>query len=100
VTVNCNEVPLGTIAAEGVTVIESKDVAASIIIVEAETPPAFAVMIAVPELASAVARPPAAICAIERLLDPQTTLEVMFWIVLSVKVPMAVNCWVLVTVGA
>lgn len=51
-------------------------------------------LIVVDPATSAVANPALLIAAIASLEDPQVTDEVMSWVVLSVYVPMAVNCCV------
>ena len=51
--------------------------------------------------ATAVARPAEEIVATDGVSDDQVTELVRFWVLPSLKVPLAVNCWVafLVTVG-
>jgi len=60
-------------------------------LVEPETAPEVAVMVILPK-ATLVAKPPALIVAAAVLLELHVTEFVMFTVVLSAKVPVAVNC--------
>ena len=70
---------------------ETSVVEATVRVVEAERPPDDAVIVVVPE-ATAVARPVAAIVATLLLDDDQATDAVRSCVVLSEKVPVALNC--------
>src|SRR3954462_13905354 len=57
----------------------------------------LAVMEEVP-VPTALARPVAEVLATEGVADAQNTWLVRFWVVLSEKAPVAVNCWMAPTV--
>src|SRR5437667_1903800 len=81
----------------GVTAIEVRVAAVTVSVVLPETPPKVAVIVVVPA-ATDVARPcdpPALLIVATAVLDElQVTWVVRSCVVLSLKVPVAVNCWV------
>src|SRR5256712_2850239 len=81
----------------GVTVIVDRFAAVTVSVVLPETPPKVAVIVVVPA-ATDVARPcdpPALLIVATAVLDElQVTWVVRSCVVLSLKVPVAVNCWV------
>jgi hypothetical protein len=101
VAVSCCVVPLGTVGADGVTAIETRAaeaiVSRSLPAMELE----LAVMVAVP-VACVWTKPVLLTVATPGGDTVQATVFVMFWVLPSVKVPVAVSCCVvpLGTVGA
>jgi len=97
VAVNCRVVPFVRVGVAGVTVIETRVTAFTVSVVFPETLPSVAVIMVVPA-ATDVARPfdPLAllIVATPGLDELQVTWVVKSCVVLSLKVPVAVNCWV------
>ncbi len=96
VAANCRLVPAASEVALGVTAIETSVAAVEFSRVDAETVPRKAAIVVVPT-ARAVARPfmpyallTVAVAVVEEL---QTTELVRSRVVLSVYVPVAVNCW-------
>src|SRR4051812_44397042 len=75
----------------GVTAIESKAAGVTVSVVEPETAPRVAPIEDDP-VATAVARPPAVMVAAAGVADTQVTWPVRSSVVLSVSVPVAVNC--------
>src|SRR5581483_7764656 len=59
-----------------------------------ETPLSVAVMVAVPAVALAAAKPAVLIEIIVEFEEFQTTDEVISCVLLSEKLPVAVNCWI------
>src|SRR5206468_1456400 len=97
VGVECRVVPFATLGAVGVTVIVDRFAAVTVSVVLPETPPEVAVIVVVPA-ATDVARPcdpPALLIVATAVLDElQVTWVVRSCVVVSLKVPVAVNCWV------
>jgi len=81
------------VAVAGVTVIEVNVALFTVSVVVLVTAPTVARMVLVPT-AEAEARPPEEIVAAVVLLEVQAAEAVRFCVVLSEKVPVAVNCWV------
>jgi hypothetical protein len=100
VAVNCCVNPLAMEGFAGVTAIETSVGALTVSVVLPVVLPDFAEMLEVPRL-TAVARPAAVIVATAGVAELHVTLPVKFCVLLSLNVPVAVNCWVepLVTVG-
>jgi hypothetical protein len=87
--------PAATVPALGLTVIE---VSAAGVTVSEAVPvivPEVAVIVTGPPTATPVAKPALLIVAVAVAEELQFTLPVMFCVLLSVKVPVAVYCWVL-----
>jgi len=78
----------------GVMEIETRTAAVTVRTVEPVIAPEVALMVAVP-VARLVARPVALMPAVEGGFEAQVAVEVRFCVCKSVKVPVAVNCWVL-----
>jgi hypothetical protein len=93
VAVNCWVVPATLVAVAGVTAIEDRVAAVTVRVAVPDLPLKVAVMVAEPA-ALAVARPLLATVAVVVLEELQVTCVVMFWVVESEYVPVAVNCWV------
>jgi hypothetical protein len=93
VAVNCCVNPTGMVAFAGVTAIDVSAADATVSVVLPTTVPEVAEMVVVP-VATAVARPPAAMVAVAVLDDAQVAEAVRFCVVPSVYVPVAVNCCV------
>ena len=74
--------------------IETRTAAVTVRTVEPVIAPEVALMVAVP-VARLVARPVALMPAVEGGFEAQVAVEVRFCVCKSVKVPVAVNCWVL-----
>ena len=72
---------------------ETRTGAVTVSVVEPEMSPSVAEMVEVPSPVP-VARPPAVTVALPGVPEAQVTVEVRFSVVLSEKVPVAVNCWV------
>ncbi len=93
---NCRVVPFAILGVVGVTVIVDRFAAVTVSVVLPETPPKVAVIVVVPA-ATDVARPcdpPALLIVATAVLDElQVTWVVRSCVVLSLKVPVAVNCW-------
>ena len=77
----------------GVTAIDCNVAAVTVNNVEPTTDPNVALMVLVP-IAAAVAKPPLAMVAVAVVPDAQVTEAVTFFVLLSVYVPVAVNCCV------
>jgi hypothetical protein len=77
----------------GVMAIETRTAAVTVSTVEPVIAPEVALMVAVP-VARLVARPVALMVAVEAGFEAQVAFEVRFSVCRSVKVPVAVNCWV------
>lgn len=73
------------------TVIVTRAAAVTVKVAEPVTVPDVAVIWVVP-VATVIATPTALMDAIEVLADVQVTWLVRFWVLPSVKVPVAVNC--------
>jgi hypothetical protein len=97
VAVNCWGVPRAMLGFVGVTAMETRVADVTVRVVEPEMPPEVAVIVAVPA-ATAVALPlvPAALLMVAKDAadELQVTEVVRSCVVLSEKVPVAVNCWV------
>jgi len=93
--VNCSLVPAAILGLVGVTAIETSVAGVTVSPVEADTPLIDAPMVVVPT-AEPLAKPfePLAllIAAVLELDELQLTDEVRFWVVLSLYMPVAVNC--------
>jgi len=96
VAVNCWVVPATLLAVAGVTAIEDRVAAVTVRAAVPVLPLKVAVMVTAPA-ALAVARPLLATVALVVLDEVQVTCVVIFWVVESEYVPVAVNCWVLPT---
>jgi hypothetical protein len=93
VAVNCCVVPLAMLGFGGVTWMLTSVAAVMVSVAVPATPPKLAVMVLEPTPIP-VARPLDEIEAVPVLEEVQATIEVKSWVVLSVNVPVAVNCWV------
>jgi hypothetical protein len=91
---NCCVLPLVTDGFVGVTAIEARTGAVTVSVADPEIVPEVALIVAVP-CPVPVASPELFSVATARLVEPQAALEVRSCVVLSVYVPVAVNCWVL-----
>jgi hypothetical protein len=91
VAVNCCVSPLATDGLTGVTAIDCRVAAATVRVVEPVTTPDVAVIVEVPT-ATPVAKPAAVIVAVAGVAELQVTLPVKFCVLLSLNVPVAVNC--------
>jgi hypothetical protein len=92
--VNCCVVPLETVGFAGVTAMDCNVAAVTVSTSAGDvTLPWVAVMLLVPTL-TPVARPPAAIVATAGVADAHVAVAVRFCVLLSVNVPVAVNCCV------
>jgi hypothetical protein len=91
VAVNCCVRPLAIEALAGVTAIDCSVAAVTVSTVEPEIAPDVALMVDVPAEAP-VAKPPAVIVATAGVAELHVTLPVRFCVLLSLKVPVAVNC--------
>ncbi len=91
----CSVSPFGSVEVLGVTPIDTRVAGVTVSGVEPETVPSNAVMVVDP-CAAAVATPfePLALLTLAMLVadELQLTAEVRFCVVLSVYVPVAVNC--------
>jgi len=95
VALNCCVAPSAMFVASGFTVIETSDAASTVSVTEFVAPPDVAVIVVAPdESAAAIPALPGSllIVAIVVAEELQTTLDVMFCVLPSVKVPVAVNC--------
>jgi len=81
------------VPARGVTVPLSEVVEVTVRVAVPEMDPEVAVRVVVPA-ATAVARPPVEMVAAEVVEELQVTEEVRSLVLLSEKVPVAMNCWV------
>jgi hypothetical protein len=93
VAVNCCVRPLAIEGLAGVTAIDCSVAAVTVSKVEPEIAPEVAVIDDVPA-ETAVARPTAVIVAVAGVAELQVMLPVRFCVLLSLNVPVAVNCWV------
>ena len=73
------------------TAIDCSVAAVTVRTVDPVTPLKVALMLLVPVL-TAVARPPLLMVATDVVADAQVTCDVRFCVLLSLKVPVAVNC--------
>jgi hypothetical protein len=97
VAVNCCVFPAATDGLVGVTAIEVKTAAVTVNVAVPLILPEVAVIVAVPALmpfASPVWKPTVAVVVLDEV---QFAVVVRFCVEPSLKVPVAVNCWVLVT---
>ena len=90
---NCCVSPLATDGFAGVTAIDCSTAAVTVNKVEPLIAPELALMVLVP-IPTAVARPPAVIVAVPVVPEVHVTELVRFCVLLSVSVPVAVNCCV------
>ncbi len=93
VALNCWVVPFAILGFVGVTVIDDSVAGVTVNVVFLETVPTVAVIAVVPT-STDVARPALLIVATSGLDELQVTCVVRFCVVLSEKVPVAVNCCV------
>ena len=93
VAVNCCVWPLAIEGLAGVTAIETRVAEPTVSTVDPDTDPEVALITLVPTPAP-VARPPAVMVAVEMVADAQLTEAVRFCVLLSLYVPVAVNCCV------
>jgi hypothetical protein len=93
VAVNCCVAPLVIEGFAGVTAIDCSVAAVTVSTVEPEIDDDVAVIVEVPTPAP-VASPDALIVAVVMVPELHVTLDVRFWVVPSLKVPVAVNCCV------
>jgi len=96
VAVNLMDVPLEILGLAGFTVIETSVAVLTVSGVEPLTDPKVALMVVLP-VATLVARPCALMLAAAEFDDVQITVVVMSCVLLSLKVPVAVNCLVVPT---
>ena len=82
-----------TLGSVGVTAMETRTGAVTVNVVEPLTAPSVAPMVEVP-IPALVAKPPEVMVALPGVPEAHVTDEVRFSVVLSEKVPVAVNCWV------
>ncbi len=94
--VNLMDVRMEILGLTGLMVIETKCAVDTVSGVEPLTDPKVALMVVLPA-ATLEARPCALMVAAAALDDVQVTVEVMSWVLLSLKVPVAVNCLVVPT---
>jgi len=92
VAVNCCVVPSATVEVCGLIAIDTSAVGVTVSSVELLTVPEVAVMFAVP-IATLCASPPLLIVAVEGVSEDHVAVPVRFCVLLSVNVPVAVNCW-------
>jgi hypothetical protein len=82
--VNCCIAPLGTVGFVGVTAIETREGAVAVKVVKPEIAPDVAIIDAVPDTATAVAKPPGLLTVATLALEElQTTDPVILAVVLS-----------------
>ena len=93
VAVNCCVALFGIDGFAGVTAMDCNVAAVTVSTVEPVTPPELALIVLVPTPAP-VANPPATMVATELGDDVHVTEPVRFCVLLSLKVPVAVNCCV------
>jgi hypothetical protein len=94
--VNRTDVPLEILGFAGLMVIETRCAVETVRPVEPLIDPKVALMVVLPA-ATLEARPCALMVAAAALNDVQVTVVVMSWVLLSLKVPVAVNCLVVPT---
>src|SRR6266478_1851567 len=93
VAVNCWVVPLGIEGLAGVTAMDTSVATVTVSVVEPVTLPEVAWMVALP-VPAAVASPAVLLLATVALSEVQVTELVRFCVLVSLNVPVAVNCWV------
>ncbi len=93
VAVNCWVVPLGIEGLTGVTAMDTSVATVTVSVVEPVTLPEVAWMVALP-VPAAVASPAVLLLATVALSEVQVTELVRFCVLVSLNVPVAVNCWV------
>jgi hypothetical protein len=93
VAVNWSVSPFAMVGFAGVTAIDEREGPVTVSVVEAVTEPETAWIVDEPA-AMAVARPSEEIVATDGVSDDQVTELVRFWVLPSLKVPLAVNCCV------
>lgn len=91
VALNCWAVPAAILGLTGVTEIDVSVAGVTFNVVVANTTPDVAVIVAEPT-DKALAFPAAVTVAMDAADELQVTELVMFWVVLSENVPVAVNC--------
>ena len=96
VAVNCCVAPKPTVAVCGLIAIDTSVAAVTVNWVEPVAVPEVALMLAEPTL-TPCANPVALIVAIETVSDDQVAVPVRSCLLLSVNVPVAVNCWLVPT---
>ena len=93
VAVSCTFVPSAIEGLAGVTEMETRAGAPTVRVVEPDTAPCAARIVAVPWASPfVVARPVLLMAAVAGFEELHVTLWVRFWVLLSVNVPVAVNC--------
>jgi len=93
VAVNCCVVPLGIEGLTGVTAMDTSVATVTVSVVEPVTLPEVAWMVALP-VPAAEASPAVLLLATVALSEVQVTELVRFCVLVSLNVPVAVNCWV------
>ena len=88
---NCSVRPFAMDGFAGVTAMDCRIAAVTVSEVEPEIEFRVALMVLLPVL-FAVAKPPVAMVATPVVADAQVTKPVRFWVLLSLYVPVAVNC--------
>jgi hypothetical protein len=96
VAVNRMDVPLEILGLAGLTVIETRCAVETVSPVEPLIDPKVALIVVLPA-ATLEVRPWALMVAVAALEEVQVTVVVMSWVLLSLKVPVAVNCLVVPT---
>jgi hypothetical protein len=91
VAVNCCVRPLVTVGFAGVTAIDCRVAAVTVRTVDPTIAPEVALIVLVPTPAP-VARPPVVMVAVVVVAEAHVTDAVRFCVVLSLNVPVAVNC--------
>ena len=91
--VNFSDVPLAMLGLAGVTAIDTSTAEVTVRTVVPEMLPDVALIVVVPAVA-AVAFPPVAMVETDALDELHVTKAVMSLVLVSEKVPVAVNCWV------
>src|SRR6266478_5496450 len=92
VAVNCCESPLAVDGFVGLTLIDCSTAAVTVSTAVFEVIPLWVALMSLEPMATPVARPVALIVAAAVLEEVQVTELVRFWVVPSLKVPVAVNC--------
>jgi hypothetical protein len=91
VAVNCCVAPLVMLGLAGVTAMDCSVAAVTVATVEPEIAPDVALTVEVPT-ATEVANPAALMVSTDGVAEAQVTLAVRFCVLLSLNVPVAVNC--------
>ena len=90
---NCWVNPAAMVGFAGVTAMDTNVAVVTVKVVDPVTLPLVALMVVLPTF-KADARPVVLIVAVAMLEDAHVTLLVRFCVLLSLYVPVAVNCWV------